>query len=250
LLSLLPANADLGNMWGIFGSQEGKPVRLKDGTPHDSFDAQIFSRAEAMLLENISSLDMVLQAGSTPQAIREALAACTSRDSPGGAQMQRLRTKLLASNKTAHTIRIGVMGGSITAGGKQPGFGPTDLVWPDVFGESLASAFGVRTEVFNAAVGGSTSEDSFYSIESRLPPDLDIVLWEHNYNDYYNEIVWANNRLDMPVEIDHPSRWYLCWLYKVSGLQGNEVHLIHTITELCLSLSTLESYLHLNPIYT
>jgi hypothetical protein len=115
------------------------------------------------------------------------------------------------------------MGGSITAGGKQQGFAPTDPVWPDVFGRSLASAFGVQTEVFNAAVGGSTSEDSFYSIESRLPPDLDIVLWEHNYNDYYNEIVWANNRLDLPVQIDHASRWYLCWLYKAMYLYPTAV---------------------------
>ena len=71
--------------------------------------------------------------------------------------------------------------------------------------------------IFNAAVGGSTSEDSFYSLETRLPPDLDIVLWEHNYNDYYNEVVWADSRLDTPANGQTTaSQWYLCWMFKAS----------------------------------
>jgi hypothetical protein len=104
--------------------------------------------------------------GSTADAIAHALSMNLTVN---GRQWALLHDKLLHKNY-GKPIRIGVVGGSTTAGGTNPkgGLKPSDPLWFQVFATWLAKTYGVKTQVFNAAVGGSTTMNSFYSLDTKV----------------------------------------------------------------------------------
>jgi hypothetical protein len=173
------------SLWRInFGAQQGAVARIKEGDLGSVYQLPI-----ERLLDSVNLLPMTLGNSSN---IQQAMDKAVSHYTLPGMQLGKLHNKLQSRNN----ITIGVLGGSITAGGAAPGLLENSILWVDEFARLLEDSFGVHTQVYNAAVGGTATEDSFYSLEARLPPGLDIILWEHNLNDAMTEEKWAQ-RSDM-----------------------------------------------------
>jgi hypothetical protein len=172
------------------------------------------SEDKAAVLETIQSLKMKLK-GSTKDAVEKSLSLNLTVN---GHQWSLLHKKLRSKKK----IRIGVVGGSTSAGGANPhgGLKPTDPLWFMIFATWLEKTFGVKTEVFNAAVGGSTTLASFWGLDTKLPPNLDLVFWEHAHNDHESMVYFQVNRLGMSYWVKNKNRiggsWLLSFLQKVS----------------------------------
>ncbi|XP_070542112.1 uncharacterized protein [Ptychodera flava] len=94
----------------------------------------------------------------------------------------RLEEVLTNVVQTRRTMRIGVVGGSISAGG---GISCKECVFSYILGESLQRVLGSPVETHNAAVGATDSRYYTYCLETHLDArDMDLILWELSANDY------------------------------------------------------------------
>ena len=148
-------------------NNEIQPQRRDEARQHPLLDQALLSSWTSGVLPQVTGLKALRT------VLKDGLLLGSKQRQCGGS----LLTRFLDIDRP---LRIGVVGGSISAGG---GAEAGDSLYMDVFAGWLREIGSLNVTVFNAAVGGSTTALSFYEIETRLPPNLDLLIWEHGLND-------------------------------------------------------------------
>ncbi|XP_006824327.1 uncharacterized protein LOC102808944 [Saccoglossus kowalevskii] len=96
--------------------------------------------------------------------------------------LNRLHDILLDVVIRNRSLKIGVLGGSISAGGA---LGGEQYIYSSILGHLLQLVIGERVEIYNVAVGSTASNYYKYCIHAHLnASDMDIIIWEFAINDF------------------------------------------------------------------
>ncbi|XP_006822395.1 uncharacterized protein LOC102806019 [Saccoglossus kowalevskii] len=96
--------------------------------------------------------------------------------------MRRLHNILNDVLSQNRSLKIGIIGGSISAGG---GLGGEEFIYSSILEDLLCPVLNGRIEIHNAAIGAADSSYYRYCLKAHLnASDMDIIVWELALNDY------------------------------------------------------------------